>query len=123
MNEPKRRGRPPKAKPELVELPVREMLDPESDIDTFDRPPYTSKALAVAVEDADAANAKRAAEQAAALGYAHGHIRTGLNDIAQAYAERVWAGQSPDVPHDERIARVARALAGQGLSMEGVKLP
>ncbi len=42
---------------------------------------------------------------------------------AQAYATRVYEGQSVDVPHAERIARIARALAGQGLSMEGVTLP
>ena len=42
---------------------------------------------------------------------------------AQAYANRVWAGQSPDVKHAERIARVKRALAGQNLPFEGVTLP
>jgi hypothetical protein len=42
---------------------------------------------------------------------------------AQAYANRVWSGQSADVGRAERIARVARALAGQGLSMDGVTLP
>lgn len=43
--------------------------------------------------------------------------------IAQAYAERVWAGQSDSVPRNERLRRVAKALEGQGLSMEGVILP
>jgi hypothetical protein len=43
--------------------------------------------------------------------------------VAQAYANRVWAGQSPDVKRDERIARVKRALAGQNLPFEGVVLP
>lgn len=42
---------------------------------------------------------------------------------AQAYANRVWSGQSPDVKHAERIARVKRALAGQNLPFEGVVLP
>jgi hypothetical protein len=42
---------------------------------------------------------------------------------AQAYANRVWAGQSADVKHEERIARVQRALAGQNLPFEGVVLP
>ena len=42
---------------------------------------------------------------------------------AQAYANRVWAGQSPDVKRAERIERVKRALAGQNLPFEGVVLP
>jgi hypothetical protein len=43
---------------------------------------------------------------------------------AQAYALRVWNGQSRDtLPRNERIARVRKALEGQGMSMEGVELP
>jgi hypothetical protein len=42
---------------------------------------------------------------------------------AQAYALRVWNGQSVSMPRDWRIERVAAALEGQGLSMEGVELP
>jgi hypothetical protein len=41
---------------------------------------------------------------------------------AQAYADRVWAGQSDSVPRVERLRRVKLALDGQGLSMEGVVL-
>jgi hypothetical protein len=41
---------------------------------------------------------------------------------AQAYAERVWNGQSDTVIRQERLERVKRALEGQGLSMEGVVL-
>lgn len=44
-------------------------------------------------------------------------------DAAQAYALRVWNGQNSDVPRNERLQRVAKALEGQGLSMEGVTLP
>ena len=39
---------------------------------------------------------------------------------AQIYAERVWSGQSPDVPVAERLARVRSALEGQGMDCEGV---
>jgi hypothetical protein len=46
-----------------------------------------------------------------------------VTTAAQAYANRVWAGQSADVKHEERIARVKRALAGQNLPFEGVVLP
>jgi hypothetical protein len=41
---------------------------------------------------------------------------------AQAYALRVWNGQSPEVHREERLRRVKLALDGQGLSMEGVEL-
>jgi hypothetical protein len=42
--------------------------------------------------------------------------------LAQAYAQRVWNGQSVDVPRAEKLRRVEKALEGQGLSMEGVVL-
>jgi hypothetical protein len=104
MNEPKRRGRPPKAKPE----------------------PKVEGAMAVGC---------------VACGQTGGHYddcpvglgvmeskdvvlmeeALGINP-AQAYANRVWKGQSPDVPRAERLERVKRALDGQGLSMEGVVL-
>lgn len=45
------------------------------------------------------------------------------NAAAQAYADRVWAGQSDTVTRAEKIERVKRALAGQNLPFEGVVLP
>lgn len=42
---------------------------------------------------------------------------------AQAYALRIWTGQSPDLSRHERLGRVAVALEAQGMSMEGVSLP
>lgn len=43
---------------------------------------------------------------------------------AQAYAMRVWSGQSPTVmPRSERINRVKLALEGQNLPFDGVTLP
>ena len=41
---------------------------------------------------------------------------------AQAYADRVWSGQSIDVPVAERLQRVRAALAGQGMDCTGVAL-
>jgi hypothetical protein len=41
---------------------------------------------------------------------------------AQAYANRIWAGQSVSLPRAERLRRVKSALEGQGMSMEGVNL-
>lgn len=87
MNEPKRRGRPPKAK--LLEQAV-EAITPEN--------VHQSEWEVV-------------------------HRVPDMTDAAQAYALRVWNGQSPDVPRNERLRRVAKALEGQGLSMEGVELP
>ena len=42
---------------------------------------------------------------------------------AQAYALRVWNGQSESALRPWRIERVRQALEGQGMSMEGVVLP
>ncbi len=45
------------------------------------------------------------------------------NNAAQAYALRVWNGQTPTIPRNERLRRVEAALQGQGMTMEGVVLP
>jgi hypothetical protein len=42
---------------------------------------------------------------------------------AQAYANRIWDGQSVSLSLHERLGRIAAALEAQGLSMEGVELP
>ena len=42
--------------------------------------------------------------------------------VAQAYADRVWEGQSPDLPLSERLSRVRAALVGQNLDCAGVVL-
>lgn len=42
---------------------------------------------------------------------------------SQAYAMRVWAGQSVDVPPAERKERVFNALRGQNLPTDGVVFP
>jgi hypothetical protein len=41
---------------------------------------------------------------------------------AQAYADRVWSGQSIDVPVAERLQRVRAALVGQSMDCAGVTL-
>jgi hypothetical protein len=42
---------------------------------------------------------------------------------SQAYALRVWGGQSVDVPRAERIERCMNALRGQNLSTENIIFP
>lgn len=89
MNEPKKRGRPPKSRGEqIAEEAVAKAL------------PSLGAEIEAAVLASMAAS----------------------NAAAQAYAERVWAGQSVDVPRKERLERVRKALEGQGLSMDGVTL-
>lgn len=45
------------------------------------------------------------------------------NPDAQALAQRIWEGQSPDtLPRKVRLERVRQALEDRGLSMEGVVL-
>ena len=48
---------------------------------------------------------------------------TGARSESDAYAARVWAGQSVDVPRGERVARIMAALEGQNLPTDGVKIP
>ena len=40
--------------------------------------------------------------------------------MAEAYAKRVWDGQSVDLPQKERIERVLAALRGQNLPTDGL---
>lgn len=92
MNEPKKRGRPSKA-----EIQARaEDLTAEAmggiTAEDFDRPIYSS-------QSSEFARRK-----------------------AQAYARKVWDGQSPNLSRDERLGRVRRALESQGMSMEGIEL-
>lgn len=78
MNEPKKRGRPPKAE---IAARTDDTIHPH----LHDTEPVTVSA-------------------------------------AQAYAQRVWDGQSVSLSVAERLRRVKAALEGQGMSMEGVEL-
>ena len=44
------------------------------------------------------------------------------NSAAQAYALRIWSGQSVDLPIAERVQRVVNGLRGQSMSID-VNLP
>jgi hypothetical protein len=129
MNEPKRRGRPPKVKPE-PNARVEGASIPEWP-DAADR--LIAKALGVPVGCAECGQVVGHYDDCGAgmgvmtvkaeIGAMKAEvINTWFASRSQAYAERVWNGQSPDVPRAERLERVKRALDGQGLSMEGVEL-
>lgn len=99
MNEPKRRGRPPKAKP------CEECGQVGSHYD-------------------DCSAGMGVADMATAIyDEINAQIDRGLQMRAQAYAMRVWNSQAPQVPRAERIRRVKVALEGQNLPFEGVTLP
>lgn len=95
MTEQKRRGRPPKANPEDLSGLVREV--------TAAMPRLSMDDPAVASVVAELTGDKTSA--------------------AQAYADRVWAGQSISALRSWRIERVKAALEGQGLPFDGVELP
>ena len=50
-------------------------------------------------------------------------IAAPVDNAAQAYAMRVWDGQSVDVPRAERIERCMNALRAQNLPTDGVSFP
>lgn len=116
MNEPKRRGRPPKAK----------LLQPiNARVEGADAPKcpecgwvvghYDDCPVGMGVKPADMDRVTLASIEAALE-------KVWTDSAAQIYAERVWNGQNTDLPRNERLDRVRRALDGQGLSMEGVVL-
>jgi hypothetical protein len=107
MNEPKRRGRPPKAKPE-----------PNARIEGQDAPSCPECGRVVGHYD----DCGVGITGPVLNGDTHREPETVLPSKAQAYALRVWNGQNRDLPRSERLDRVRRALDGQGLSMEGVVL-
>lgn len=59
---------------------------------------------------------------AQSIGHTYDTPKATIDSAAQAYAMRVWLGQSPDVAVIDRVARVVAALRGQGLSI-AVELP
>ena len=42
---------------------------------------------------------------------------------AQEYAMRIWSGQSPNLPRNERIARCNAGVLAQGMSVDGLEFP
>lgn len=95
MNEPKRRGRPTNA-----ERDARNATVEGADVDA-----QLSAAVAAVPVTTPVIEAARE------------------RSFAQAYANRVWAGQSESADRPWRVSRVKEALEGQGLSMDGVELP
>jgi hypothetical protein len=123
MTEPKRRGRPPKAKPNAqVEGANVGCAECGRAVGHYDDCP-----VGMGVEPAKAKFSTFSPKPGSGRPIAPGESIEVYRDpfdvkLAQAYALRVWNGQSPDVPRAERLRRVKIALDGQGLSMEGVVL-
>jgi Na+-translocating ferredoxin:NAD+ oxidoreductase RNF subunit RnfB len=117
MTEPKKRGRPPKAKPEMnarVEGgdPVG-CAECGQAVGHYDDCPV---GMGVATDRFMHEVGEYLHATCSTVVYPRGP------SPAQLYAERVWNGQSPEVHREERLRRVKLALDGQGLSMEGVEL-
>jgi hypothetical protein len=96
MTEPKKRGRPSKA-----DIAARGQV-PHINGDTSREPEDVIALVLPVVETPLVADAL---------------------DRAQAYAMKVWAGQSDSIDRNERIARIERALAGQGLPHDAIQYP
>lgn len=112
MNEQKRRGRPPKTEqPSRLEETVAAFTDATGIVKPASTP------LILAVMDGHALMSETGAVADAQW--------TEVSR-AQAYALRVWSGQTDTIPRNERVRRVNAALAGQGFTdeqIEAVTLP
>jgi hypothetical protein len=93
MSEPKKRGRPTNAQREAKAALLRVGTVPVMNGDTSREPEDVIEA------------------------------QTLQSERAQAYALKVWAGQSHELKRAERIARVERALQGQSLPTDGIRYP
>jgi hypothetical protein len=113
MNEPKRRGRPPKAK----------LLQPiNAKVEGADAPKCPECGWVVGHYD-DCSVGMGVASAKEQIGAMQAEVvNIWADSRAQAYALRVWNGQNRDLPRSERLDRVRRALEGQNLPFEGVVL-
>jgi hypothetical protein len=119
MTEPKKRGRPPKAKPE----PKVEGADAAAVAKWAPKPCVVCGRVEGHYDDCQVGMGVLTMGQAESYKRAAAaHRLMAATTPAQAYARRVWDGQSPEVHREERLRRVKLALDGQGLSMEGVEL-
>lgn len=106
MNEPKKRGRPSKADIAAREAVAsrEDVLDPRPMVVLQEVVSQRLPVLEAVMTNAMIDDGKRF-------------------DRAQAYAMKVWAGQSTELKRAERIARIERALEGQNLPTAGIKYP
>jgi hypothetical protein len=109
MNEPKRRGRPPKAK-------LLQPSEPNAKVEGADAPKCPECGWVVGHYDDCPVGMGVMARKVEAV------AELVEMNKAQAYALRVWNGQNRDLPRSERLDRVRRALEGQNLPFEGVVL-
>jgi hypothetical protein len=122
MNEPKRRGRPPKVKVE-PKVEGADCVDCGQAVGHYDDCPK-GMGVDVAGITMQATDHRLGPvwQEEKTLGGLVVMTKNSDQQRAQLYALRVWNGQSPEVHREERLRRVKLALDGQGLSMEGVEL-
>lgn len=126
MNETKKRGRPSKAELAAREAdkqreqqalpPVTHNGDTDHWPDTYEPATEASAMTEEAMPQIPALLKPVEAVQVAA-------VVPQASEAAQAYALKVWSGQSDSLGRGERVKRVKAALEGQGMSFDGVKLP
>lgn len=129
----KRRGRPPKAKPcpdcgqtgshyddcaAGMGVLERDAMLVRKD---FER--LAAESVPKSISELDARIAEHHADMLTTAEIACGLGSNHERNRAQAYALRVWRGQSVSALRPWRIQRVKEALAGQNLPFDGVELP
>jgi hypothetical protein len=131
MNEPKRRGRPPKAKllqPSEPRIEGADCVECGQAVGHYDdcSVGITGAPVMATFPSGPIGSARPVHLASTPLEIkreAESYVLASMREQAQAYAIRVWSGQSVNIPRNERLKRVKAALDGQNLSMEGVVLP